>query len=96
MRASIPALILLFLLVVDTLTKAKMKKDWMVVASVLTLLALGSITPFMEINRTVVETYHRIVKHKTIPAGSADLINEPAENFWGDLEGNLFFTYLAK
>lgn len=96
MRASIPALILLFLLVVDTLTKAKMKKDWMVVASVLTLLALGSITPFMEINRTVVETYQRIVKHKTIPAGSADLINEPAENFWGDLEGNLFFTYLAK
>lgn len=96
MRASIPALVILFLLVAQTLEEAWKKRDFRILALFSILFVLGAITPVLEINRTLIETYHRIRNDLPITAGSRNLMGPTENNFWGDLEGNVFFTNLAK
>lgn len=96
MRASIPALFFLYLLTAETLQKAWEKKDRITLILLMGVIAIGAATPLMEINRTLYETYSRWRNGKEITAGTIDLTTTPADNFWGDLEGNYFFQYLAK
>lgn len=96
MRASIPALVILFLLVGQTLEEAWLKRDHKILALLSILILFGSITPLLEINRTLIETYHRIRNDLQITAGSRNLMGTTENNFWGDLEGNVFFGYISK
>ena len=56
MRASIPALIVLYLYMTGALEHAYRRKDWKHLAAVLLVLAVGAVTPLHEAVRTVSET----------------------------------------
>ena len=56
MRASIPALIVLYLYMTGALEHAYRRKDWKHLAAVLLVLAVGAVTPLHEVVRTVSET----------------------------------------
>lgn len=97
MRASIPALLLLILLIIDTIIKAYKKKDFITIKILLFVLIIGSVTSLLEINRTLYRTYDLIKQY-------GEIVNEEVNkkdvytgiNFSGDIEENLFFEYLAK
>ncbi len=97
MRASIPALVLLYLLVVETLEKSWKGKDYLVLGGLAVLLLIGSVTPVHEFNRTIAETANRAHDHKYIfaPTVSEEELFT-ADNFWGDMESSFFFRYIAK
>ncbi len=96
MRASIPALVILILLILDTLRQAWKKRDRLTVALLCGLLLLGAVTPLTEILRTGQGTYQAAV--------TGDAMTEEAEekniyigpNFAGETEGNFFFTWMAR
>ena len=96
MRVSIPALLVLFLLTQDTLGKAWKKKDKKVLVGLFLLLAVGIPTPLAEISRSLAGTWKAWRGHEAQALEPVDLMNTPGDNFWGDLEGNLFFTWLAR
>lgn len=56
MRASIPALILLYLFVIDTLEIAKTRRDIPLLIALLIVLSVGSMTPIHEFTRAIVVT----------------------------------------
>lgn len=89
MRASIPALFVLYLFMVDALTRAeKEKRRWMLVLLLL-LLAIGAVTPMREFIRSVKNTPE---EHTTVP--EKDVWD--GYNFTGYTDDSLFFTYIAK
>lgn len=97
MRASIPALFLLMILVMRTLTESWEKKDYKVFVSLLLVLAIGSCTPICEFKRTFTETFQRIKDGERVCEEDNDMVeilNSP--NFSGDIEGNIFFKYFVK
>ena len=97
MRASIPALVVLYLLVVDGLSRAKKEKNVVILGALLTVLLLGAITPLHEINRTISETISRYHANQRIQEESVDEMRIFTEsNFSGNIEENLFFKYIAK
>ena len=96
MRVSIPALLVLFLLTQDTLGMAWEKKDKKVLVGLFLLLAVGIPTPLAEISRSLAGTWKAWRGHEAQALEPVDLMNTPGDNFWGDLEGNLFFTWLAR
>lgn len=55
MRASIPSLVVLYLLVASSLESMKKEKSWLLFF-LMGLLALGAVTPLFEINRTIYNT----------------------------------------
>ncbi|MEF9945163.1 MAG: hypothetical protein RR678_01715 [Lachnospiraceae bacterium] len=97
MRATIPALFLLMLLVMDTIQKSWEKRDYPVFVALICVLVIGGVTPLHEFTRTVTETYTRIEQGEAVYAEDADaqiLMSSP--NFAGDAEENFFFRYLAR
>ncbi len=97
MRASIPALLLLYLLVVETLERSWKRKDYPILAMLIVLLLIGSITPVHEFCRTISKTAYRAYNHEYIFAIS---VSEEslfmANNFSGNVENSFFFKYIAK
>ncbi len=57
MRASIPSLVVLYLMVAETIKQMKREKKRFSFVILLFIILLGSITPFFEINRTVYNTF---------------------------------------
>lgn len=53
MRASIPALMLLYIMVLDTLQKYRTEKKYLRYCAILIVFLIGAITPAMECNRTI-------------------------------------------
>lgn len=97
MRASIPALLILYVLVVDTWKEAKNKKDYVIIISISIIYLLGAVTPFNELWRTTKNTtqlYYdgQYIMAEAVP--SEDIMG--ASNFSGDISKSLFFKYLAK
>ena len=98
MRASIPALLILMLMVMKTVTASKAKKDWKVFLPTVALLLVGSLTAFHEIDRSIGNSvqfaYNQDVQ---IYAEEVDLLTGGLPtNFLGEYEDSIFFKYLAK
>ena len=97
MRASIPALTALFLMVIDALARSKKAKEWSVFVPLVILLCIGAVTPIHEIARTIegtAESYEQnqpVVKH---------FVQEEqimtSHNFSSDADTNFFYQYLGK
>ena len=97
MRASIPAMLILILLIIDTLIKAKEKRDIKTIVSLLVILLIGSVTPALEINRTVYETYSSIKEKGNVDNDEVSRKNIYIElNFSGRTKDNVFFEIFVK
>jgi hypothetical protein len=92
MRASIPALLILFLLVVNTFEKAIKKKDRFIIIYLSVLIAIGSITSFNEINRTFKYTGKYPTRLSVLL--DPDLVYEP--NFYGYTEKSYFYHIIMR
>lgn len=97
MRASIPALVILWIFVTDALSESYSKKQYPIFIALIITLCIGAITPIHEINRTIYETEKRYHSITQIPA---DTSPEDAfftgYNFSADVTDSFFFKYLSK
>lgn len=96
MRASIPALFFLMLLIIQTIEEIKYK-DKVLLFAIILALAIGAITPIHEMGRTIRNTAERCdtlmpILDEEIPGDI--IMNSP--NFSGDLNNNLFYKVFAK
>lgn len=87
MRASIPALVILCLFIIQALESSEFVKKKVLYGLLIILLAIGSITPIHEISRTVINTSRGIIKQPPALEGS---------NFFGYTENNSFLKYFGK
>ena len=97
MRASIPLLFILMIMVMDTLEMAKKNRDKIVMVSLITLLCIGAVTPIHEMVRSVKTTTERINNSEQVYETAIDtqqLLNSP--NFSGATDDSFFFKYIAK
>lgn len=97
MRASIPALLILFIMVMKTWQQTWRKKDWRSFIPITILLLLGSLTPIHEINRTTAMTYYLYHQQQHVYSESQteDHIFE-SYNFSGSVDSSLFYKYIGK
>lgn len=97
MRASIPALVLLYLMVIKTLSSSKRARDYGIYISLSVLLFLGSITSVHEIVRTTAITAERYRSGQ--PILDVNVTEEEllqSRNFAGEVEGSFFYQYIAR
>lgn len=97
MRASIPALFIMYLLFIETFSACFHKKKYIIILGFMLLFLIGSITPLKEFNRTAHETYCMYnfgVDFPVQPVSEEEIIG--ADNFSGSIQNNFFFEYLAK
>ena len=97
MRASIPALLLLMLLVMDTFKQAKRAKDYCIVFAILVIILIGSVTPLEELKRVAHQTYNYYqagiaLEQEAVPYDKVF----KTSNFSGSIDNSFFFKYLAK
>ena len=97
MRASIPALFVLMLMVMQGLEKAWKEKNRFILIGLILTLLIGAVTPFFEMGRTVVETVNRRKNNVRITeVDSEELEIFSAPNFSGEIEDNFFFESITK
>lgn len=97
MRASIPFLFILMLMVMDTLRESYIAKDSLVFRALIVTLAIGSVTPLFEFTRTIAKTNERIHNEEIVYEEDKEFETILSEsNFCGDIENNIFFKYIAK
>ena len=97
MRASIPALFLLMVLVIDGLERAKEEKNRRIFWGLMVMFLIGSITPIHEIGRTFHLTTERFQAGEQICESVKDpveLLNLP--NFSGRIDESFFFEVIGK
>lgn len=96
MRASIPSLLILFYMVVKSLQKdMKEKNIWCYV--IIIALAIGSTTVVHEVGRSVTNTARRYQRdHEVINPITSEEKMLQSNNFSGETEDNIFFTYFSK
>lgn len=98
MRASIPALVILFIYVIQALRMAVSLKKVRNFVIIMLFIAIGSVTALHEFNRTIVTTF------RVYTNGSDSFIQEAAsfrdimgnEYETADISKNLFFKYLCR
>ena len=98
MRASIPALVVLFVLVMDTLASYLKERNLFFSSALIITLALGGLTAQHEIMRTIVSTTNS-ANDPAVPlkATEIDLFEDGARgNFFGEYEDSFFFKHIAK
>lgn len=98
MRASVPALIILMLMCIETLEKIWLDGKKFLMVAYCTVLLLGAITPFNEIHRSVKETFWRVTNGESVRYPEFSIENNLlyGGNFSGEVNGNLFYKYFAK
>ena len=98
MRASIPALVILFVLVISALEESRRVKAYKQTAVIIALLIFGSVTAYHEITRSIFFTVDHITNPETqVVATEIDLVEDVCRNnFFGEYQDSLFFKYLAK
>ena len=97
MRASIPALLILMILVMDTWRSAKKYKDYFYLVVIAVIYLLGAVTPLGEFWRTARNTTQLYREGQTIMAESVpeeEIMGAP--NFSGGVDQSFFYKYLAK
>ncbi len=96
MRASVPALLVLCLLVTDAVKDFYKTKQSLAFALSIAVLFVGSITPFTEIARTVEATVHEIKTKGKVENDSKEVSTVfKGKNFTGQTKDNFFFEYLS-
>lgn len=98
MRASIPSLVVLFILVIDTVIKCKENNDKICFAAIIVLMVIGSITVYHEIARSINNTVDAIHNpNLSIKAAEIDLLEDGLRNnFFGEYNDSWFFKYIIK
>lgn len=103
MRASIPALVVLFLLVKEAWEEyyISINKLYKLCGRLLiAVFLIGALTPIHEIGRTILNTGRMIVKEGKVQNDKKNedniFLNELGNNFSGDIDSNLFYKYIAK
>ncbi|HRR77899.1 MAG: hypothetical protein IJK31_06340 [Ruminococcus sp.] len=98
MRASIPGLVVLFILIMSALAESSKAKDIKQTAAIIILLSVGGLTAYHEIVRSVNTTIdHGNNPEVAIEAEHIDLFEDGfRNNFFGEYEDSFFFKYLAK
>lgn len=98
MRASIPALVFLFVYVMQAFAAAWEKKKMKHLIVISLLIALGGVTPIHEINRTIAGTYSAYARGEgpltQDSVSYEDVMNNGYET--ADVSKNFFFRYLCK
>lgn len=87
MRASIPALVFLFLMIVQTFDKGEIKADKKTFITLLIALIIGAVTPLHEFNRTV---------KRTLMGEPNQRVDLRLDVFFGQVKDNSFLKYLGK
>lgn len=98
MRASIPALVVLFILVMDTLSSYVKEKKLLASGILILTLSLGGLTAQHEIMRTITSTTNS-ANDPNVPlkATEIDLFQDGARgNFFGEYNDSFFFKHIAK
>jgi hypothetical protein len=97
MRVSIPALVILMCLVIDTLSKSEELKMRKLMAAIICLLVIGGITPLNEIVRSISYTIEAEKSNTSQGIYSLDPIEVDSlrDQYYG-YSDNVFFRYLAK
>lgn len=96
MRASIPALVILYIMVINTLEENVAGKRWCQTIVLLVILAIGGITSAHEIYRGVSWTMWKHINGEStwqVTIEQDDLMTR--NNFSGALENNIFYEYFA-
>lgn len=91
MRASIPALYVLYLYVTQVLDKCLQKKDYLTLAALVVTLSVGSITPLHEYMRTIQNTVSGNLNQSEAELFQGTMPN----NFFGYADDSIFFKYLV-
>ena len=97
MRASIPALTVLYLMVVDALAESSRKKEWKVFIPLVLLLCIGAVTPIHEMARTVegnAQYYEQNQAMTKIFVQESQVMQ--SHNFSSSADENFFYKYLAR
>lgn len=100
MRASIPAEVIIYLLVVQTIYTARLHKDTPICVALTILLIIGAITPIHEIDRTIQYTWTSyqngmIVYTKTLTEEEL-MMGDCGSNFRGSIDTSFFARYMAR
>lgn len=97
MRASIPAIVILMCLVIDSLSKAKESNSRKMTAVIICLLIIGSITPLNEIVRSVSYTIETEKSDRPQGIYSINPIedNRIRDQYYG-YSDNIFFKYIGR
>ena len=97
MRASLPALFVLFVLVLDTLKKSAAAKDRVVQISLIIFLCIGAITAFHEVYMSTNMTFTDLWTGKNMMQNALQIdAILPQSNFSGSVDSSIFFRFLAK
>lgn len=98
MRASIPALVMLYLYTIQAIQKYYVKKEKLLFSAAILVFALGCITPIHELARNISETEHRYFSEDNKVRAESVGIDEIMQNNYEstDRTQNLFFKYLSK
>ena len=96
MRASIPALLVLYIFVIQSLESLKSKKKWKGYVFLVLLLLIGAMTPVREIVRTVINTTALMRQNAEFMNYVEDNEIMGAPNFSTDVEDNSYYKYIAK
>lgn len=97
MRASIPALFILMLWVIQAVQEAWKRREYAVFSGLIVALVIGSATPICEFKRTFTQTFDRIENEQIVYEEDTDALEIlNSVNFSGDIEKNFFFQYLTK
>lgn len=100
MRASIPAEVIIYLLVVQTIYTARLHKDTPICVALTILLIIGAITPIHEIDRTIQYTWTSyqngmMVYTKTLTEEEL-MMGDCGSNFRGSIDTSFFARYMAR
>ena len=87
MRASIPALVILFVMIIQTLQDEDFRQKKLLFYGLILTLLIGSITPISEFSRTIILTKKGYTKAN---------LHISLGNFFAYTKDNNFFKYLAK
>lgn len=92
MRVSIPALVILFFFVTETLESAYRGKKYVTALLLTVCLAVGAVTPLHEILRTLQYTHRADTQ-----TGEVNLLTDVnRNNFFGEIEDSFFFNHLVR
>lgn len=96
MRASIPSLLVLYLMYIKAISKAKENKKWNKYVLLIAILLIGGITPFHEVVRTGANTFEAIQQGAPFKTyASTNDVMGPS-NFSSEVDNNFFYSYIAR
>ena len=94
MRASIPALVFLYLLVVETIQNKEFLKNKVLSIILFVALLIGAVTPFNEIGRCLINTKYNGSPNR-LEFTDLDVVYKHV-TFYSSFRNNKFYKYFAK